>query len=182
MESDYTNLILELVENFKKNIPETEEEGEKLVKGFKRYLEIGVKEIQNPDFKYSTRNPETVKRFIRREAENMSKMDITSLKRKLIEDTPFERLRITSNEIFAQAIKKKNGENLDKEYDYDGIINEFDELLTKVAPYNLDKAREFVSEAVLDLNYICKSRDDVSSLRLYHFTKSLEQRDKKEER
>lgn len=173
MDQEYIDLINELVYNFSKKISDDELEKERLVLKFRERLTSLVSNIKNSEIKFISKDAETIKRILTKIACEFCDMDITSMKQRLLEDKKLEEIRTISVGAFELAKRKKMGENIEIDFDYSSKIKQLSELLEKVAPYNVGQARKLVSEAVLDLKYVCQSEERVLSLRLYHFMNSI---------
>lgn len=180
MEQEYVELISKLTSDFEKRIPDNEMEKERLIEMFKIYLTESVSDIKNSKSKFISKDSETIKRILKKIAYEICEMDITSMKQSLLQDKSFEEIRMISGDAFELAKRKKVGENIEIDFDISDKIRQLDELLKKVEPYNIMKAKELISEAVLDLKYVCEDEKKVSSIRLYHFMNS-QRRDKEED-
>lgn len=182
MEQEYLDLILRLTNDFEKSVLDNEKEKEQLVQSFRKYLELAVDTIKTSNSKFISKDSETIKRSLTKIAREFCDMDITSMKQRLLEDENLKEIQTISEEVFELAKRKKLGKNIESDFDYPSKIKQLSELLKKVAPYNVGQARKLVSEAVLDLKYVCENEERVSSLRLYYFMNSIGEKKDWEER
>ncbi len=83
-------------------------------------------------------------------------------------DAAYEHLSFLSNIAFEQAkecCEKRKYYNNDEEYKL--RLEEISTCLDKIKPYNLDAAKEMLSETILDIDYIF-GKSEITSLRLSH--------------
>lgn len=83
-------------------------------------------------------------------------------------DSAYEHLSFLSNIAFEQAkecCEKRKYYNNDREYKL--RLEEISACLDKIKPYNLDAAKDLLSETILDIDYIF-GKSEHTSLRLSH--------------
>lgn len=182
MEQEYINLISEIVMSFNDSILDSEKEKQKLIQAFRKYMESELHYIINSNYDFVSKDQEFIKKYLERVAERVLRMDVNTKKQNLLEDKSFQQIRNISLDIFELAQRKKIGEKVHVEFNISSKIKEMDELLENVASYNKEQAENFISDAILDLKYICENEENMSSLRLYHFMQNQKPKDDEEER
>lgn len=98
--------------------------------------------------------------------EGLSESEMLSI---LEHDAAYEHLSFLSNIAFEQAkecCEKRKYYNNDEEYKV--RLEEISACLDEIKPYNLDSAKELLSETILDIDYIF-GKSENTSLRLSHF-------------
>lgn len=178
MEPEYVELISILTSDFAKSISDNEVEKEKLIQAFREYMVSTIESIKHSDSKYINKDIKSVKRVLGRIANEIYGMSVTAMKQRLLEDESFEEIRIISVDAFDLAKRKKFGEKIEVDFDASSKIKQMQELLENVASYNKVQAKKFISEAILDLQYICENEENVSSIRLYHFMKEYDEEER----
>ncbi len=174
MEKEIEDLISKLTDDFGKSVSQEEKERENLIEAFEKYMHFAVKTLQESESKFIQKDTESIKSVLNRVAKNLIEENITSKKRELLEDKPFEEIRKISVEIFGKAKNKMNGEEVEKVEDIEAKTKDLNNLLGKVQEYNRERAAMFISDAQIDLQYITSEKEvDALSLRLYHYKKEM---------
>lgn len=163
--TEYKTYISDLVEQFKKTIPDDEIE---LPSQFEQYLYFIVETLENSKSKFIRKDKDSIIATLNRTAKQLIDMDLTNKKKQLLKDGNFEKIQDFSNQAFNNATNILNGETADTNLDIQRRIEELEQLLNSVEPYNEKKAKELVSEAILDLQFIANPKTDVVSIRLSH--------------
>ena len=174
MEND--ELIQELVNDLRKEVPENETE---LIESYKNYLYFSVENTLNSDSKFISKDKESIQSYLRFFSKTFMNYSLERKKQFLQMDKSFTRLRELSNEVFLKAQNALNG-SAEESTDIIKYREELNNLLEKVEPYNKVEAQKLVSEAMLDLNFISNPGNDVMSLRLGHFVSSTNKKTEEE--
>lgn len=109
-----------------------------------------------------------VKTFIEDELRIWADLSDTEMMSILEHDSAYEHLSFLSNIAFEQAkecCEKRKYYSNDEEYKL--RLEEISACLDKIKPYNLDSAKELLSETILDIDYIF-GKSENTSLRLSH--------------
>lgn len=173
MKEELEDLILKLTTEFENTITEEENKKTEIVVAFKNYLYLAVETIQESTSKFISKDLESIKSVLTSIANRFDTSDLESVKRDLLVDNAFEEIRQKSVHIFEMAQSCIQNKKKNVEIDRDAEFNNMKNLLKSVKEYNQRQARELISEAILDLEYITSLNDNVLSLRLYHFQETL---------
>lgn len=177
IESEYKKEIMRFVKKFSMTIPSDEQI---LLKNFEKYLFSTIKEIEDSDNKYIKKDKESVIMYLSDIAERLIEIDLESKKQELLKDKNFEKIMNISVGVFHKAKKVVMNGNIEveeTEITEKNLIN----LLGDVKPHNIEKARELVSETILDIRFIKNPNTNVLSLRIGRFmkkAKSIEENSK----
>lgn len=156
----YEELVNQLANEFKKSIPKTEET---LTNNFITFLYSVINGFQE---RGETRGE--IIRKISLFSRYIIKQDLDEKKRTIVVDDAFEKIRQISNSIFEIAKRVLNGENVNIEGDISKKTSEMSELLSSVKECNREQAETFVSEAIVDINYILNPQSGLMSIRIAH--------------
>ncbi|MBQ9072024.1 MAG: hypothetical protein IJY25_02590 [Bacilli bacterium] len=166
MKQQYEELMKNLINEFSKSIPVTEEEKDKLIWAFYEHLKSIVTYIYETNSEQDD-NYNMMKRLLEQNARRLTLCDINSKKSILIKDEAFEKLEKLSFQLFEYAKEKKNNTNLRLTKDsYNEILEAFDKLYELVKPYNKEEAENLRSEGILDADYLFEDECNITSLRL----------------
>lgn len=155
-------LVNELVRSFEETIT-NEEEKEKLVKNFREMIIATIK-----SFKEDNYNDADIEERMKRISKRWIDLDEEEKRRRLLPANSLGKIMDISNEVYNIAVEKLIGNNVNVEFDISEKIDELENLLKEVESQNLEQAKQFVSEAILDLRFIEKPDTDILSLRLGH--------------
>lgn len=174
MKEELEGLIVKLTTDFEKTIPKEDNERNEMVVAFRNYLYLAVKTIQESTSKFIDKDLESIKSVLNGIAKDFgNREDIDAIKRILLIDSAFDEIRKKSLEIFEMAKSSLNGKDNNVNIDIASEIENMQNLLKRVKGYNKEQARELISEAIVDLEYITHSEDDNLSLRLYQFKRRI---------
>lgn len=158
MENEYEKFIDDLTEEFK-NIGDKKESN--LTEEFKEY----ITRLVNYAVKKGEPKDEIIK-SITVYARDIARHDIDFIERLIVYDKSFQQINQISNQAFETAKKILNGMNKDENVDFSSQIEVMQEALKSVKKYNIDIAKNLISEAMLDFNYISNPSTQIMSLRL----------------
>ena len=130
---------------------------EELNKAFEEYLKDGISKIKSNPSPFIKKDDESIKRAVERVARNVIDSDIESKKRILLYDSDFKTIMEISTQVFEEA-KKTLKTGVTSNLNTIEMEEQLKELLTNVKDYNKNKAKELVSESLLDL-YFIRTRD-----------------------
>ena len=168
-DESYSELISELVGNFKKTIPDTEEE---LIVAFEDRLYEAVENLKNSNSKFIPKTKDFISSTIKRIGNDYASYDLETKKQELLVDESFEKIRVISGLAFKMARQTLNGEKADGDLNISKKVEVMQMLLTMVKPYNKSNAENLVSEAILDLEYSNNPNVSAVSLRLSHILRN----------
>lgn len=180
MKEELEGLIVKLITDFEKTIPEEDNERNEIIVAFRNYLYLAVKTIQESTSKFIGKDLESIKSVLSEIAKDFKNKDIDAIKRTLLIDSAFDEIRKKSSEIFEMAKSSLSGKGSTVDVDIASERENMQSLFKRVKGYNQKQAQELISEAIVDLEYITHSNDDNLSLRLYQFKRRINSR--KEER
>lgn len=180
MKQEYENIIDEYVNNFEKTISKDDAEKEELVNEFKNYLNY-LLEIFLENEKIE-KDEESIKSWINFKTRHFKDMSTTELKRRLLKDNALEDIKEKSCSFFRLAQKRINGEDIEIKLDKEKETEKIQEELKNVKPYNIEIAKQYILEGILDLNYAINPDSNVTSLRLGHIINYQKVKRKDEER
>ena len=165
-DKEYEGLVNQLANKFKKSIPETEES---LTNDFIKYLYSAIVNLQQ---RGETKTEIT--RKISLFAKYIISQDLDEKKHEIVVDDSFEQIRQTSNQLFEMARRVLNGEQVNIDDDIHEKVSKMRGLLSSVKEYNKRQAENFVSEAIIDFNYISNPQSGLMSVRIAHDIKRKE--------
>ena len=164
MKPGYNSEQYKLVEEFKERLPKDKENLAKLLEiTLKKYLQF-IRE--NPSTRIEDKK-DFERRYIIGVAERIMDNNLDCIESELIKDYNFERLRMKSGNIFKIACEKLRGQNAEESIDVDKEIEQLNELLQKVEPFNYREAEKLLSEAILDARFIEDPNTNMESIRLH---------------
>ena len=158
MENEYEKFIDDLTEEFKNTGHKKESN---LTQEFKEY----ITGLVNYAVKKGEPKDEIIK-SITVYARDIARHDIDFIERLIVYDKSFQQINQISNQVFETAKKILNGMNKDENVDFSSQIEVMQEALKSVKKYNIDIAKNLISEAMLDFNYISNPSTQIMSLRL----------------
>lgn len=162
---EYKELIVELSNKFRNTIPEDED---RMTKEFENYLVVSIEELENSDNIFIEKDRATIEAGVRAVAQYLIDADLKIKKQELLVDKNFEEIRKISSQIYNLAKEVLQGNSIVLEFEATKKIQELEKLLSAVEDYNKERAKQLVSETILDLNYISEPKTKISSLRLAH--------------
>lgn len=162
-ELEYKEVIEKLKKEFNESISYSDPE---LMKEFENYLNRTIKSIKEFQLGGKKFDESSVKPVLESMANRIIAEDIQMKRKDLIKDVNFEKIRQISMKAFTVAQDVLKGKELEEELDIDGEMKKLETLLNSVEEYNKEQARNLVSEAILDLNFIANPNSEMVSLRL----------------
>ncbi len=176
MQQELENTIDNLTKEFEEKIPIEEAERIEIVEAFRENLNFTAKAILECNSMFISKDVNSIKSDLTRKANEFKAKNLEEIKQTLIVDNAFDDIRKKSIEIFNIAKKQLSGSKVKAEIDMKNDVEEMKKLLNDVKEYNQVQAKKFISEAILDLEYITKNNPNCLSLRLYQFEKSAKNR------
>ena len=171
-ENKYEEIIKELVEDFTKTIPNSENERE-LINSFEKYLYNLIEAINNSqDIK--EKDEEFIKYVLRYSTEITKELPLIQKKQKLIEDKCFEEIERISAYAFKIVQEIILGKEIKRdEKELKELKQKLKENLSRVRDFNKNQAQWLVSEGMLDLGFIEDPNKDIMSLRAGNYKKKI---------
>ena len=165
-DKEYEEFVNQLANEFKQSIPENEES---LTNDFIKYLYSAIKSLQQRG-----ETKAEIKRKISLFSRYIINQDLDEKKHEIVVDDAFEQIRQISNQLFEIARKVLNSEYVNIEDDVSKKVSEMRGLLSSVKEYNRRQAENFISEAIVDFNYINNPQSGIMSIRIAHEIKRKE--------
>lgn len=173
-ENKYETSIKELVTEFAKTIPNSENEKE-LIDSFEKYLYDLIETIQNDNTYIMEKNEENMKYILKYSTEVTKKLPLIQKKQKLIEDKNFEEIKKISLGAFRDVQKIISGEKIEKEeQELEEMRRKLKEHLNNVREFNKSQAQLLVSEGMLDIYFIENPKTELMSLRTGRYRRIIE--------
>lgn len=173
MENELKEYISNLSSEFGQKISCGQFEKEKLVNAFVNYMNFAIKVIQDSKNNVIHTDAEYIKKVLNGIANRFYEKDINQIKHELLKDENYEKIRIKSLEIYEDAKEKAlNGLESEK-YNNEEEIQNLNNLFEKVESYNKDFAKQLISDAIVDLQFIKSENPKLSSLRIARFMKNI---------
>lgn len=171
-ENKYEEIIKELVEDFTKTIPNSENERE-LINSFEKYLYNLIETINNSqDIK--EKDEEFIKYVLRYSTEITKELPLIQKKQKLIEDKNFNEIERISIDAFRTVQEIIFGKEIKKdEKELEEVRQKLKANLERVREFNKEQAQYLVSEGMLDLYFIENPETNIMSLRTGRYKKQI---------
>lgn len=171
-ENKYEEIIKELVEDFTKTIPNSENERE-LINSFEKYLYNLIEAINNSqDIK--EKDEEFIKYVLRYSTEITKELPLIQKKQKLIEDKNFNEIERISIDAFRTVQEIIFGKEIKKdEKELEEVRQKLKANLERVREFNKEQAQYLVSEGMLDLYFIENPETNIMSLRTGRYKKQI---------
>ena len=171
-ENKYEEIIKELVEDFTKTIPNSENEIE-MINSFEKYLYNLIEAINNSqDIK--EKDEEFIKYVLRYSTEITKELPLIQKKQKLIEDKNFNEIERISIDAFRTVQEIIFGKEIKKdEKELEEVRQKLKANLERVREFNKEQAQYLVSEGMLDLYFIENPETNIMSLRTGRYKKQI---------
>ena len=117
-------------------------------------------------FKSKGYDEDNIRQILLRIHEEWINLDTEEKKRRLIVDRSFGEIMELSEQIYNMAIEILCNKREKTDYNKEKMIKRLNECLNNVKPYNKEMAKKYVSEAMLDLEFIYNPKTEILSLRL----------------
>ena len=169
-------LIESFVNKLNEKIPKDETERENIIESFRIYLQKLLETIKKTENKYIKKDDESIKRILELEANEIIQMDIAIIKQILLQDKSLQEIDKISQKAFELAYRKLNGEAITEKIDFEAEKKRLTVLAESVKTFNEQKAKNLISEAILDFNYLENETSRFISLRLFYLKRAMKQK------
>lgn len=166
------DLIEELAKEFRNSIPD-EVLGKKLAAKYITILNEIVKKFKEKNYEDSE-----IENSLKTISKEWINLELEEKQRRLMIDKNFGKIMEISYQVYNMAISVLTNKEIKRDFEIAEKIEELENLLKNVEPYNKEEAKTLVSEGILDLKFIENPNTHIVSLRLGHIKYS----DKEEER
>ena len=168
----FEKLCHELTEKFKNSIPK-EEVG--LVEQFELFLKSSINEFKNIEYPFLKTDDKWILKQIKMMAENVISKSLEEKKKIFIIDKSYKKIVDISNQTYdiASNILRKKNVNID--FNISEKVEELENLLKTVEPYNKENAEKLISETIADLHFIEHPDTKAYSFRLRDLKKFEEE-------
>lgn len=160
------DLIEGLTEKFKNSCTD-ETLGERLASEFKKILEGIQEKFEQKNYDYSR-----IEKTLNDITEEWCNLSLEEKQSRLFRDENFGEILQISEQAYQDAIRQLQGFENDRTFNIEEKEQRLKDLLKEVKPYNERMAKRYVSEGLLDLNFIKNPNTDIVSLRLGHILRS----------
>lgn len=152
----------ELLPNFLNNIPE-EEKGE-FEKIYLERLESNYGPALEENLQKENELENLIRTLINKEKIQWANASFQNKKQYFLVDENFNLLQKLSDEVFEKVIDNYHDENIDfRVFNYEDVIATADQYLENIKDFNKEMARKYYANLVIDMNYLFKQSDAISS-------------------
>ena len=160
------NLIKKLTQDFRDSITDDELK-ESLTSEFKKILDGVQEKFEQMNYDYSK-----IEKILKDITEEWCNLSLDEKQSRLFKDENFGEILQISEQAYQDAIRRMQGFETNMTFNVEEKEQKLKELLKKVKPYNEKAARRYVSEGLLDLNFIKNPNIEIVSLRLGHIKRN----------
>lgn len=160
------NLIKKLTQDFRDSITDDELK-ESLTTEFKKMLEKIQKKFEGNNYNHSE-----IEIKLKKITEEWCNLELEEKQSRLFKDENFGEILQISEQAYQDAIRTLQGFETNMTFNVEEKEQRIKELLKKVKPYNEKAAKRYVSEGLLDLNFIKNPNTEIVSLRLGHIKRN----------